>query len=164
MLNAAVLCGALVGIAVFAGGCSGPPTLPTSNPTSTPQLGSTPSPTSQPPTPFVPSFPAVSSAARVYVAERFPYIAYPHGSQLASRFVLHDDGSFSLQYSSLTYSFFEYKGTYTEQNGNVTLAFHANNGRWTATAAISERSLSVKYNLDMGLSDFEDGVYLRVRE
>ena len=156
MSNAAVLCAALVVIAVYAGACSGPPTLPTSTPTSTPQSSSTPSPTSQPPTPFVPSFPAVPGAARVYAAERFPYIAYPHGSELASRFVLRDDGSFGLQYSSLSYSFFEYKGTYTEQNGNVTLAFHANNGRWTATARFRRDRVS-QYNLDMQMSDFEDG-------
>ena len=165
MLNAAVVCGALVGVALLGGACSGPPTLPTPNPT--PQQSSTPPPMSQTPpvpaTPFVPSFPVVSGPARVFVAERFPYIEYPHGSQLGSRFVLYDDGSFGLQYSSLSFSFFEYKGSYSEDNGNVTLAFKDNSGRWTATASISEGSLSVRYNLDMQLSDFEDGVYLRVR-
>lgn len=160
MLNAAMAWGALIGSALLTGACSGPPTRPTANTTPPPPVSSTPPPTTPPPAPFVPSFPAVSQPARVYVAERFPYIAYPHGSLLGSRFVLFDDGNFGLQYSSLTNPFFQYTGTYTEQSGDLMLAFHANNGRWTATAAITDGALSVKFNLDMQMSDFEDGVYL----
>ena len=110
-------------------------------------------------------FPAVSRPARVYVAVDWP--TYPiHGSPLASRYVLYDDGTFALQYSSANYPFFEYRGTHTEANGLITFNWEgwSSAGPWGATGSLSDDALSVRYNLVMQLSDFEDGVYLRAHD
>ena len=61
----------------------------------------TPAPTCQ--WPFVPSFPAASRSARIYMAVDSPL-----------RYVLYDDGTFALQYSLPSKPFFEYRGAYNE--------------------------------------------------
>ena len=132
------------------------PTEPTSIRLSTPAA---PNPTPAPVAgDFAPSFPAVSRPARVYVAVSWPFVAFPHGSPLASRYVLYDDGTFGLQYSSASNPFFEYAGTYKETNGSIELNFGPNWG--SATAMLSGNSLTVRYNILMQMSDFEDGVYM----
>ena len=108
------------------------------------------------------AFPAVSRPARVYVAVDWP--TYPiHGSPLASRYVLYDDGTFALQYSSANYPFFEYLGTHTDANGLITFNWEgwSTAGPWSATGSLSDGALSVRYNRVMHLADFEDGVYLK---
>ncbi len=88
-----------------------------------------------------------------------------HGSLLSSRYVLYDDGTFALQYSSANYPFFEYRGTYSADNTNI--IFHWEGwsvaGPWGATGTLTEDYLSVRYNLIMIHSDFEDGTYVRQR-
>jgi hypothetical protein len=51
-----------------------------------------------------------------------------------------------------------------EANGLITFAWEGWSvaGPWGATGSITDDSLSVRYNVIMQLSDFEDGVYLRV--
>jgi hypothetical protein len=107
--------------------------------------------------------PPVSPLMRIYVAVDSPFYQM-HGSPLASRYVLFDDGSFALQYSSANYPFFEYRGTYLEANGLITFAWEGWSvaGPWGAIGSINENSLSVRYNVIMQFSDFEDGVFLRV--
>ena len=163
MMNAAVRSGALLALLVLASACTDGrlPTAPdsTSNP---PPISNPPSPPN-PPTGADP-FPAVSRPARVYVAVSRP--TYPiHGSPLASRYVLYDDGTFGLQYSSANYPFFEYRGTYGEANGHITFEWEGWSvaGPWGATGSLTEDSLTVRYNLIMQLSDFEDGVYIRTK-
>jgi hypothetical protein len=75
-----------------------------------------------------------------------------------SRFVLYDDGAFALQYVSLGV---EYRGGYTESNGVVTLAWEgwSTAGPWGATGTLKDGSLTVRYNLIMSLSDFDDAAY-----
>ena len=163
MINAPVRCGALVALLVLATACAevGTPTAPDS--TSTPPATSAPPPTSNP-AGSVANFPAVSRPARVYVAVSSP--SYPiHGSPLASRYVLYDDGTFGLQYSSANYPFFEYRGTYKEANAVITFEWEgwSTAGPWGATGSLTEDSLTVRYNLIMQLSDFEDGVYIRTK-
>ena len=156
-MNAAVRCGTVL-ILVLATACTNSilPTAPTST---------NPSPTSTNPTPTTDSprsFPSISRPGRIYVAVNSPL--YPmHGSPLASRYVLYDDGTFALQYSSARYPFFEYRGTYKEANSLVTFEWEGWSvaGPWGATGSLSDDSLSVRYNIIMQLSDFEDGVYLR---
>jgi hypothetical protein len=78
-----------------------------------------------------------------------------------SRFVLYDNGAFVLQYVGRG----EYRGRYAEDKGVITFEWDGWSvaGPWGATGALSDDSLSVRYNLIMQLSDFEDGVYLRAR-
>jgi hypothetical protein len=88
-----------------------------------------------------------------------------HGSPLASRYVLYDDGTFALQYSSANFPFFEYHGTYSGNNGRIDFDWEgwSTTGPWGATGTLTEDSLSVKYNFIMLMSDFEDGAYVRQR-
>ena len=148
-----------VSLALLASACNHPVSLPTA-PTRT-----RPAPTAiaAPPVLDVPrDFPAVTRPARVYVAVNSPYFPI-HGSPLASRYVLYDDGTFALQYASANYPFFEYRGAYTEVNALITFEWEgwSTAGPWGATGSLSDDSLSVRYNLIMQLSDFEDGVYVR---
>jgi len=159
MMNVAIRCGALVALLVLATACTDfdPPTAPTStaDSTSTPPGGSGDVPR---------GFPAVSPPARIYVAVDSPL--YPiHGSPLASRYVLYDDGTFALQYSSANYPFFEYRGAYKEANALITFEWEgwSTAGPWGATGSLSDDSLTVRYNIIMQLSDFEDGVYRRTQ-
>ena len=41
-------------------------------------------------------------------------------ARVTSRYVLYDDGTFALQYTSANYPFFEYRGTYEEANDLIT--------------------------------------------
>lgn len=100
----------------------------------------------------IPPYPAVTQAARIYVAVK--------PSPYPSRYVLYDDGTFALQYSRAN---LEYRGTYHEASGRITFEWAGWSvaGPWGATGSISDDALSVRYNLIMLLTDFEDGVYLR---
>lgn len=77
---------------------------------------------------------------------------------LASRFILREDGSFSLQYPSG-----EYRGTYTEREGTIDFSWEgwSTAGPWGATGVLNGATLTVRYNIIMSLSDFEDAVYTR---
>ena len=149
-MNAArsVLMALLVGVM----GCADlSPTAPT------PIARPTPPPPPRPP--FTPTFPAVSQPARIFLAVEWPEYAY-HGSQLASRYVLHEDGTFALQYSSVRYPFFEYRGTYTENGGAFSFDFGE---PWGALGWLNGDSLTVEYNVFMQQVDFENGVYVRTQ-
>ena len=152
-----------VAIAVLFAGCSDServsPTAPTP---STVAVAPTPAPPIEPGVP--PPFPPVSRPARVYVAAQFPTYEY-HRGPLASRYVLYDDGAFGLQYASPRFGTFEYRGMYTESNGHLDFQWEGSSlaGPWGATAVITEESLTVSYNVIMQMTDFEDGVFLRVR-
>ena len=151
-------------IAILSAGCSESarrsPTAPTATPTATAAAPPAFVPNAAPP------FPAVSQPARVYVAATESAYADFHGGTLKSRYLLHHEGSFALQYASPRFGNFEYHGTYTEANGDVLLYFGDSSiaGAWGATATITEESLTVTYNLLMQHSDFENGVYVRVRD
>lgn len=86
-------------------------------------------------------------------------------STLASHYVLYDDKTFALQYANGGYNSFEYPGRYSRNDSLITFNFN-NPGApesWEATGTLRGDSLSVRYNLDMILSDFCDGVYVRSR-
>jgi len=159
MTNAAVRYGAVAALLAISTACSesSPPTRPS------PVAASVETPAPPPPVPHTPTFPALSRPGRVYVGVPAP--ATPtHGSALYSRFVLYDDGTFALQYSSANFGFFDYRGTYT---GETALEFQwegwSTAGPWGASGTLDGETLSVKYNLIMQLTDFEDGVYTRER-
>lgn len=153
----AVRC-ALSAVVVCASACSDPalPTAPT--PPAASAATATPQPPGNPP----PAFPDVTKAARVYLAADWPASTY-HGGSLASRYVLYDDGTFTLQYASANYTFFEYRGTYIEADGVITFHWEGWSaaGSWGARGSITPERLVVHYNEIMTMSDFVDGVYLR---
>jgi hypothetical protein len=149
-----------VSLALLTIACNDPVSVPTAPTRST----AAPAAPAGPVLGVPPGFPAVSRPARIYVAVNWPSYAM-HGSPLASQYVLYDDGTFALQYSSANYPFFEYRGTYKEANALITFEWEgwSTAGPWGATGSLSDDSLSVRYNLIMQLSDFEDGIYIRAR-
>jgi hypothetical protein len=104
----------------------------------------------------------VSQPARVYVAVDWPASEY-HGSKLASRYVLYDERTFALQYSSRNRGFFEYPGFYREDDVLIIFDFKWKDGVTTgdATGSITAEKLEVRYTDVMHEGDFEDGVYIR---
>jgi hypothetical protein len=159
MMNATVRCAALLTL-VLATACTNA-ILPTA-PTSTNPVPATTAPAPMADSPR--SFPPVSRPARIYVGDDLPQSA-AHGSSVATRYVLYDDGTFALQYSSAKRPFFEYRGTYTEANALVIFVWEASSvaGPWGATGLLSDDALSVQYNIIMQLSDFVDARYVRSR-
>ena len=143
-----------ISVALLAGACADPASMPTA-----------PTTTARPPAADVPRrFPAISRPGRIYVGVDSP--SYPHqGSPLESRYVLYDDGTFALQYSSANFPFVELRGTYQEADALITFEWESSNiaGPWGATGTLDGDSLSVRYNLVMQWTDFEDGVYIRER-
>ena len=106
-------------------------------------------------------FPPVSKPARIYLFARelsYPVREWTNGS----RYVLHDDRTFALQYLRSRGSF-EYRGTYKEENGHITFEWEGWSaaGPWGATGSLTDDSLTVRYNLIMELTDFENAVYIR---
>ena len=138
-MNAAVRFGVLFGLCGLAAAC-----MDRRTPTAPSVV--TPAPTYQ--WPFVPSFPAVSRPARIYVAVDSP-----------SRYVLYDDGTLALQYSTASNPFFEYRGAYVETHGVLGFDFGSSFG--DASGSITNDSLTVNYGVFMEHSDFYDGVYRR---
>ena len=110
-------------------------------------------PPSQPSAP--PNFPVPSSAASIYDRTSSSYIP---GN---SRYVIYDNGTFSLQYVTPALGFFEYPGRYSRTDSAITFQFDGWSvmGPWLADGIVAGDSLTVKYNEDMNLSDFEDGTY-----
>jgi hypothetical protein len=150
MMNAAVRWGALVAVLALAGACadSATPTAPAATPAATPA----PPPISE--------FPAVSRPARIYLFAgelSYPVREYTTGS----RYVLYEDGTFALQYLRSG----EYRGTYAEANGLITFDWEgwSTAGQWGANGSLGDDSLTVRYNLVMEMSDFENAVYRRTQ-
>jgi hypothetical protein len=78
----------------------------------------------------------------------------------ASQFVLYDDGTFVLQYPQGSY-----RGTYQEAGGNIVFSWEGWSaaGPWGATGTLVGARLTVRYNIIMQLTDFEDAVYTLVK-
>ena len=131
---------------------STPPTRP--SPVNAPVTTPAPPP---PPVAHNPTFPALARPGRVYMGVSSP-TSPTHGSALYSRYVLYDDGTFALQYSSANFPFFEYRGTYSGSGEAIEFLFE---GFGTSRGTLVDESLTVKYNDIMQMSDFEDGVYVR---
>jgi hypothetical protein len=151
--SAALALGALISVSVACGDSTGP-----SQPSGAtqPVIGSPVS---------TPAFPAPSKRGDIYNESTAIYaFSYPyHGGSLVSRYVLYEDGTFALQFVSAAYGFFEYLGTYRRDDTLITFAWNgwSSTGAWTSTATQIGDSMSVKYNLDMVLSDFADGQYVK---
>ena len=142
------------GVALFLAGCTDVTSVvepdrqaPVAAPKSTPQ--------------DVWSFPDLQRPGQIFVAPPGLYdrgFSEMHGGPLISRYVLYEDGSFSLQFLSIRFGFFEYAGRRTTDNGHLWFSFF-DDARWDARATLEAGKLSVRYNVIMMLSDFVDGVY-----
>ena len=124
------------------------PTAPTTVTSVTPA----PSPTVQPPPST--AFPPVSGPARIF-AFHAPSSYRVQDYTVASRYVLYEAGTFSLQYATLGVT---YAGSYVEADGGFRLRF-AGDGRWEAAATLNGDLLDVHYNDIMSMSDFDDAIY-----
>jgi len=109
------------------------------------------------------TFPALSKPGQIYLGSESLYDFYfnSHGGHLLSRYILYDDGTFTLQYVSPRWGFFEYKGWRALAGSTISLEFNANTPTWHADATLIGDVLAVKYNLDMQFSDFVDGEYVK---
>jgi hypothetical protein len=81
---------------------------------------------------------------------------------LASRYVLYDDGTFALLFPTLQNG--DLRGRYREASGSITFDFDWNAQVAGATGVLDGNSMTVTYNQVMYMSDFENGVYVRVPE
>lgn len=104
-------------------------------------------------------FPPLTRPGTIY--NRQTLHSNPSGA--LSRYVLHEDGTFGLQYLTATGRFFEYSGRYSSTDSVFTFDFDGWSvaGPWRATGTVRGDSLIVEYNIVMALSDFDDGVYVR---
>jgi len=138
---------ALLALLVVSASCAdtklpNPPTAPAQ-----PAVPASPTPAPTPGTP---------SRAFTFDPSTVPFFAYTS----ASRYVLYDDGTFALVFPSLQN--WELRGRYREASGRITFDFDWNAQRAGATAVLAGNSMTVTYNEMMYMSDFENGVYLRV--
>jgi hypothetical protein len=147
VLNHSVRLGAFLAVFALFAACNTAPSAPTA-PTSQPVRPTTgPGPSGQP---------VQGARVFVYASARHSVAAYT----LASRFVLYDNGTFALQYASGSLTP-EYRGTYTETDGQVMFTWEGWSvaGPWGATGVLTRDSLAVTYNFIMIMSDFEDATY-----
>jgi hypothetical protein len=85
----------------------------------------------------------------------YPVTAYTR----ASRYVFFDNGRFVLQYTSLGR---EYAGWYAAApDGGLQLTWEGWSvaGAWGATGTLTDDTLTVRYNVVMQWTDFDDAVY-----
>ena len=75
-----------------------------------------------------------------------------------SRIVLYDNGAFVLRYDGIG----DYRGGYAESNGIITFDWEGWSvaGAWGASGTLESASLTVRFNVIMQLTDFEDAVYV----
>jgi len=86
-------------------------------------------------------------------------LSYPVASYTkSSRFVLYDNGAFVLDYPGYP---FNYRGVYTESNGQITFEWEGWSaaGPWGATGTLEADTLTVRFNIIMQLTDFDDAIY-----
>jgi len=118
-----------------------------------------------PPIPPVTPVPPTSTSGVIYQGPLNLYDAYSnfHYGSLASNYVLYDDSTFALQFSSPRFGPFEYRGRYTRVDSRIIFSWDgwSTAGPWGAEGALHGDSLSVTYNLVMQLTDFVDGTYRR---
>ena len=159
VMNICVRSVAVAALVLLVSACADWPTAPSST-----FLPRRPPPPAPPPVAFVPTFPAISRPGQIFVAVDWPRSSY-HGSPLASRYVLYDDGTFALQSSSANFPFFEYPGTYKNVDGAITFYFHWDRGFIAegAWGTLTGDTLTVEYEVRMQHADFLDGVYVRTQ-
>jgi len=131
-------------------GTSGP-ISPTGVSTSATTIPSSPAPQ--------PTFAPPSGPARVFTFDHeLSYSVRDYTKN--SRFVLYDSGAFDLDYPGGGYG-----GSWTDANGVITFEWKGWSaaGPWGATATLQGDTLTVRYNIVMQLTDFEDAAYRRTQ-
>ena len=88
-------------------------------------------------------------------------IAYLYyASKLASRYVLFDDGTFALQFSSTKFGLVEYVGTYDRADSSIYFHFR-NVSSWNAEGRLDGNTMKVSYDPFMRADgDFINGLYI----
>jgi hypothetical protein len=116
------------------------------------------------PTPVRPvsNFPPLIGPSRTFVFDQEAGHPVNIGTE-QSRFVLYDNGAFVLRYPNLVGV--GYRGSYETTNGTIAFEWEgwSTAGSWGATGTLNGDRLTVRYNLIMQLSDFEDAIYRLVR-
>ena len=154
MTDIARRCGTLLAVVVLVSACFGSssplaPTPPPSVASAQPFPGPLPLPPTEAPQAGTYVFTDSDSGSRVSWYTR------------ASQFVLRADRTFALQYAGLG----EYRGNYRETSGVLVFDWEgwSTAGPWAATGSIRDGVLTVRYNLIMQLTDFEDATYVRIQ-
>ena len=144
-------CGQLlvIGVAILIGGCT------------TAEIPTAPEASSSSPAPVNPldngKTPPENGPVRIY-AYRGPASYDVSWYTLGSQFRLYDNGGFTLVYPHVSY-----RGTYRDVDGVIAFAWEGWSvaGPWEASGTLQGDVLTVRYNIIMSLSDFEDAVYVR---
>lgn len=126
-----------------------------------PSAGPAPAPIS----PAGTAFPPLSKPGAAYDRVGGPSLP------VSSRYVIYNDGTFSLQFAGVDSGFGELLGRYSSAaspyaSGESLIEFSFTDpspGLWVATGIARGDSIVVRYNIIMALSDFESGVYRKVR-
>lgn len=151
--------GAVVVLVVLLAACGNSgPTSPT---------GTSPSSELPPPTPPPQiNFPPLSGPSRTFIFDL--ELSYPvRDFTRKSRFVLYDNGAFELQYLPGQYGPGLYRGAYQNADGIIMFLFEFQ-GRSVgspfndATGTLKGDSLTVQYDWNMRMADFEDAVYVQM--
>jgi hypothetical protein len=112
-----------------------------------------------------PTKPPVETQPPIAGARTFVFdseLEYPvRGYTTASSFVLYDNGAFGLRYGADIV----YRGIYKESAGVIEFSWEGSStaGSWGATGTIAGDILTVRYNLIMMMTDFEDARYKLLR-
>lgn len=128
---------------------TGPPAAPPASPPAAPP----PAPPAVPVAP--PNAPPVSGRGVFYDRVSPSFIG-------ASSYVLYEDSTFNLHYDA--HGGLDYPGKFSRSGSEITFRFDgwSTAGPWIANATLRGDTLTVTYNIVMSLSDFEDGIYVRV--
>lgn len=115
---------------------------------------------------FPPDWPQVPASSLVYERTTYDPRAFPceYPGSYYERYVLHEDGTFALQFSCSVDGFWEYDGAFTRESALIAFDFLESAVTWQATGTVSGDCLAVQYNAQMGLSGFEDGEFCRRSE
>ena len=128
------------------------------------------SPTSPPANNTYSTLSSVSATDQVFYfsnSSTYPISCNNTYCTVRSRYILHNDGSFVLQYNydgGNQYRIgIQYKGWYSQTNNSVSFTWEgwSTAGPWGANGTLRGDTLTVGYNPVMSLTDFEDAVYLR---
>ena len=123
-----------------------------------------PYPVAPPPPPLLPApaFPELTRPGEIYNApdDLYDFWSQYYGGKVASRYVLYDDGSFGLQFSTRRIGVFEYTGRYARKDSSIAFTFLTRQGPPSATGTLRGDSLSIAYT-PSDWDNIVDGVYVR---
>ena len=116
-------------------------------------------------TPTTPTTPSPNAKAVIYQGQAGLYDSYNNylGGTSDSQYVLYDDGTFALEFTTARFGPFSYFGRYTRTDSHFVFSWDGSSaaGPWGSQATLHGDTLKVTYNLVMSMSDFVDGPYVR---